>query len=88
MLKELIEKIDLDKTKIWVTARAVERSTWEGIIGAVTITASYLKPAYKDIIIGGGGAIWSLIRIITKDAQTTLGKALKAATEAHDELKK
>ena len=71
---------------VWTKARALERSTWEGIIGASTIIASWINPEYYKEITSCGASLWSLLRIVTKDATSTLGKALEAASDAHDEL--
>ena len=70
----------------WTKARALERSTYEGVIGFSTIILSSFYPAYYKDILSVGCSIWSLLRIITKDATSSLGKALEVATEAHDEL--
>ena len=72
---------------IWIKARLVERSTWEGIIGSITIISSYIKPHYREIILSSGGSIWSLIRILTKDSKHGIGAAAKAAVEARDVVK-
>jgi hypothetical protein len=61
-------------------------STWEAIIGLISIVASLLKPVDKDLILYSGASIWAFLRLITRDTTSVFGRIIKAAVTAHDEL--
>ena len=51
----------------WILDRAQEKTTWIGIIGALTTFGWYIDPAIVTQIAQIGAAIASLILVVTKE---------------------
>lgn len=51
----------------WILDRAQEKTTWIGLIGALTTFGWYIDPALATQIAQTGAAIASLILVITKE---------------------
>ena len=51
----------------WILDRAQEKTTWIGLIGALTTFGWYVDPAIATQIAQIGAAIASLILVVTKE---------------------